>query len=503
MTSYVLGIDSGSTAVKVSVFDPNGRVVSRGSAPTPRAEVGAGRVERNPDRHWDAVAEAVRSTVRASSIDARRISAIGLAGQGDGVQLVDQAGEALGAAILSSDTRATGVVERWAADGTLDTLRALTGQIPFPGSPAPLLRWLLDTDPDALRDASWLLSAKDWLRLRMTGQIHTDRTDASASFADADTHEYSPEALSVTGLESVSRLLPPMIEPCDVSGALTVSAAEQMGLVEGTLVVAGVHDVAATLLGSVGLQIGHLCVIVGTFGVNVMLTPLALRSASLNTRSGPTAGLWTARRTSRASTANVEWMGRIISPSGDRDELTRAALKRAIAVAAPYEPPTYIPFLFGGNAGQPDSASFFGLRSWHTVDDLARAVVEGVIFNHRHDVHVIAEELAVKSIHLAGGVVHDAGWRQLFADAFGRPISFAPGDDAGTRGAAMCAAVGAGWFAELSEATRAFAPRLEYVAPGAETEPLERRFAIYQDAVEVAKGFDARRSASTLTPEGR
>jgi L-xylulokinase len=448
------------------------------------------------------VAEAVRSTVQASSIDPRQITAIGLAGQGDGVQLIDGAGEALGAAILSSDTRASSVVEGWAADGTLDSLRSLTGQIPFPGSPAPLLRWLLDTDPSTLRQARWLLSAKDWLRLRMTGEIHTDRTDASASFADADSHEYSPEALNVTGLESLSHLLPPMIEPCDVSGALTPEAAERMGLAEGTLVVAGVHDVAATLLGSVGLQIGRLCVIVGTFGVNVMLTPMALRSASLNTRSGPTARLWTARRTSRASTANVEWMGRIISPGGDRDDLTRAALKRAIAATAPYEPPTYVPFLFGGNPGQPDAASFLGLRSWHSVDDLARAVVEGVIFNHRHDVQVIGEELEVSSVHLAGGVVHDAGWRQLFADVFNRPISFAPGDDAGTRGAAMCAAVGAGWFAELGEVTRIFAPRLEYVTPGPDAEPLERRFAIYQDAVDVAMGFDARRTVPTPIPEG-
>jgi len=502
MKPLLLAIDSGSTAIKVAVFDADGALVARGAASTPRAEQAPGRVERDPEEHWRTVATAVRTMMTKSDIDPRRIIAIGLAAQGDGVHLVGENGHAVGPAILSSDSRAAYVIERWAADGTLDELRRLTGQVPFPGSPAPLLRALREEQPGLLDRARWLLSSKDWLRLRMTGEVATDRTDAAASFADVETHGYSAAALDASGLDDLSGLLPEILEPADLAGRLSHEAAELMGLVAGTPVAAGLHDVAAAVVGSVGLEPGRLCIIAGTFGVNVVLSSAPRPSSSVNIRSGPVPGLWSVRRTSRASISNIEWAARILDTEGDGDARTRAAISRVLNSEPRKDRPIYVPFLFGGNSGQPDSAAFFGVRSWHGSGDLLRAVIEGVTFNHRFDVEALEQELPIVGVTLAGGASRSPEWRRLFADVLGRSVAFAPDDDAGARGAAMCAAVVAGIHPDLAAASLRLAPRTRVVEPTDETDALQPRYRTFCDALAHATDFDAAHPHAALIPEG-
>lgn len=489
----ILGIDSGSTAVKAVFYADDGRALGGATRSSPREEPRPGRVERDPVQHWDVVVDAVRAARAEAGIPVGTRVAIGVAAHGDGLTLVDAAGRTVGPAVLSSDTRAEPVLTRWRHEGVLDRLRERTGQTPLPGSPAPLLRWFAEHAPERLAAARWALSTKDWLRLRMTGVVGTDRTDAGASFADSLTHDYSPDVLALTGLTPWSGLLPPIHEPVDVVGGLLPTVAQEWGLAPDSPVVAGLHDVPAAMIGSVGLTSGVLCVIAGTFGVNVVLTQDPPRSPLVNSRSGPAAGWWTTRRTSRGSSVNVEWVGRATLAGTDRDSRTSTAFDRALAAGAGadgHEPPLYVPFLFGGLHDQPDAAAFLGLRSWHDRDDLLRAVVEGVTFNHREDSETIGRLLPVTDLHLSGGAARRPAWRQLFADAFGRPLRYLQDDDAGTRGAAVCAAVGVGLVADLAAGGVAFAPRTAVVEPGARAAELDERFARYRDAVAAARAFD-------------
>lgn len=500
MIPLVIGIDSGSTATKVAVYRPDGSVVATASAPTPRSAADSGRMERDAELHWRSVAEVVARVVSLPGVDARSIRAVGITAQGDGLVLIDSTGDPIGPAILSSDSRATGVVDRWRDEGVLETLLPVIGQTPFPGSPAALLSWIRDNQPERLEATRWMLSAKDWLRFRMTGEVATERTDAGASFVDVTTQSYSPRAMELYGLSAWSHLLPPALEPTDRAGTITAEAALLLGVPEGVPVVAGLHDAIATLVGSVGLAPGSLCVIAGTFGVNVVLSRGPTISRSINSRPGPRAGLWAPRRTSRASATNIDWAMSTLAGLGSSPS-DWDAIDRALGRPPSPDGPIYLPYLFGGNEGQPGSASFFGLRNWHTSEDMLRAVLEGITFGHRMDIERLVDEVAVSSTHIAGGASRNPAWLQLFADVLACPVSSAPGDEAGVRGAAMCAAVGAGFFDDLGTAAAAMLPSPVTFVPGDAAGVLDASYRAYVDACALAAQFDRNRFAvPSLSP---
>ncbi len=490
----LLGIDSGSTATKAALFAPDGRIVATDRVITPREPAPVGQVEQDPESQWITVAALVRSVLSAPGVDASQVAGVGLAARGDGVLLVDEVGRPVRPAILSSDTRAAGVVDDWRAEGVLDAILELTGQTPFPGSPAPLLDWLRRHEPDSLRAASAALAAKDWLRLRLTGTIATDRTDAGACFADADTQEYSDAALDAFGLGELRRLLPAIREPGEAAGTVSPSAAALTGLPAGIPVAAGMHDVIAAVTGSIGLEPRRLCVVVGTFGVNVELTTRPTRSPAVNSRSGPTRGLWAPRRTSRAAASNVDWALRALGV----DDHGPRTLERVLGRAPDSSDPVYLPYLHGGNGGQPHGAAFLGLRGWHDRDHLLRAVVEGITFNHRHDVELLTGLLPADAVHVAGGAGRNEAWLQLFADVLARPVTASPHDDPGARGAAMCAAVASAVHPDLSSAIGAMRTSTVTVEPGAASARLEEGYRAYVDALARVSAFERRARAETL-----
>ncbi|WP_420113027.1 FGGY-family carbohydrate kinase [Pseudactinotalea sp.] len=483
MTDHVIGIDSGSSTVKVTLHDVDGTLLAAAAEPTPVSHPWPGSVERHPLAHWAAVVRGVSRLLHDSGTKPEAVVAIGLAGHGDGVHLVDAQGEPVGPALLSQDTRAGGVIERWDDDGTLAALREITGQVPFPGSQAPLLRWLDDHDPDRLVRARWVLAAKDWLRLRMTGEVATDRTDAGGSFADLDDHAYSAAALEVTGLGHLAHLLPPALEPTAVAGHLLPAAATELGLQPGLPVSTGLHDVAATVLGSVGAAPGQLCVIAGTFGVNVVLVEHPVRAPLLNTRPGPFPGTWTVRRTARGSGASVAWAAQALLGEGGS---ARDALDVAFGHEPAHDPPLFVPFVFGGTGDQPGHGSFLDLHSWHGREEMLRGVVECVAFNHCHDVAIIREVVSAGSVHLAGGLTRDTRWNQLLADALEEDVTCAPGDDAGARGAAATAVVVSGHYPDLASAAEPFRAPAQRIEPRASNSRLRRNLNRYREALAAA-----------------
>jgi L-xylulokinase len=143
-------------------------------------------------------------------------AAIGLCGHNDGVYAVDTAGVPVRPAILATDGQAGRYAERFPVEAL-----ALTGQIPFPGSPAAVCAWLRDFEPETLERARWLLFAKDWLRLCLTSEAATDPTEASASFTDVRTQDYSRSALDLYGLAAIAGKLPLILPPAQVAGRVT------------------------------------------------------------------------------------------------------------------------------------------------------------------------------------------------------------------------------------------------------------------------------------------
>lgn len=458
MEKYLLGLDSGSTATKAVVFDTTGRTVAVGSRRVEQRQPRARHVERDMEETWAAASGAIRDALARGKVSASAIAAVGVTGHGDGLYLVDQHDAPLGPGILSLDSRAVAVRDQWRDAGVLPRALALTGQQPYPYAAVSLLKWIQLNEPERYAKIGHVLFCKDWLRLRLTGLAATDPTEASSSFTDVRTQQYSREVLDLYGLTSIGRALPEIVPSTASAGRVTAQAAAQTGLMEGTPVACGLHDVTSSAVGMGITEPGVLSITAGTFSINEILSDRPQADPRWSCRNGTRPGQWMNMSISPASSSNVDWfMREFFAHEAQQAEQRGCSLfdliedELQIAFAEPSSV-MFHPFLFGSPFEQAASASFFGIRSWHRRAHLARAVLEGMIFNHRYHVEALTSVFPAKRAGLTGGGSASPMLAQMFADVLGMQIDIPDSQEASALGAALCAGVSAGVFASLPEA---------------------------------------------------
>ena len=197
MGGLVLGLDCGLTVTKAVVFDEEGGVRSSASARVAQDSPRPRWVERDVDEMWKASAGAIRSALEEGGIDPQDILGVGVTAHGDGLYLLDEEGRPTRPGILSLDSRAHRITKRWEAEGRSDRILEVTGQVAEPLSPAPLLAWMVENEPEVVERTRWALVCKDVVKLYLTGEVAADPTKASTSFCDVRTQTYSEEALAV------------------------------------------------------------------------------------------------------------------------------------------------------------------------------------------------------------------------------------------------------------------------------------------------------------------
>ena len=458
--ALLLGIDSGLTVTKAVVFDDAGRVLATARRRVPHSMPQARHVERGMDDLWSRTAAAVAEAVAACGRPASDIAAVGATAHGDGLYLLDRAARPLGPGILSLDSRAGDLAEEWLRDGTADLALARTGQVAHASAPSACLAWIRDHQPDRFARIGHVLACKDWLVFCLTGRIGTDLTEASTSFTDLRTQGFAPEALAIFGLDALAAALPEIALPDQVAGHVTPAAAALTGLVPGTPVVAGLHDVTASALGAGGYAEGTVAIVAGTYSINETVTRQPRSDARWFCRNGLRFGEWNAMSISPASAANYDWFLDTLC-GGDRAaaEAEGRAFHAAVIPeieAALARPSTVIfhPFLFGSPHGPQASGAFLGLHGWQDRGQMLRAVVEGIAFNHRHHVDALRNGFAPGTARLTGGMSRSPVLAQLFADVLDMPVGVSATDEAAAWGAALCAGAGIGLFANPQDDPR-------------------------------------------------
>lgn len=454
--ALLLGIDCGSSAVKAAVYDSSGVQVAGTSVHLPHQSPRPRWVERDVDSLWSRTASAIATVLER--VDATKIVAVGVTGHGDGVYLVDEQGLAVRKGILSLDSRAHEVIRDWSVTGVLERALSLTGQVPFAAAPAPVLKWLLAEEPMVLSASRWALACKDVVKLRLTGQVAADPTEASTSFCDVRTQQYSAEALELFGLAGQAHLLAPVVGSCDVIGPVNDAASRVTGLPVGTPVVSGLHDVDACALGSGGAVAGTVSVVAGTYSINQIVARAPQVDERWCTRNFVRPGEWMHMAVSPTSATNFDWLVRKVcadvvgaaQPPGT-DPYT-SLIAQASDLPPDVQLPLFLPFLYGSPLGAGPSGAFLGLRGWHERPHLAAAVLEGVVHSHRWHVSDLASVFEVGEVRLTGGASQSDLWTQMFADGLELPVVRTREAEAGSLGAAMVAGVGVGQYSTLEQA---------------------------------------------------
>lgn len=480
----LLGIDNGLTMTKAVVFDAKGRVRATARRRIAQAIPAPRNIERDMAALWQATAEAIRDALAAAGHP--EIAAIAATAHGDGVYLLDRDGQPLGAGILSLDSRAGTVVAGWEVDGTSDAALAMSGQKPHASAPSALLAWIRDHEPERFLRIGHVLACKDWLRFCLTGTIGTDLTEASTSFTDVSTQDWSPEVLKLYGLAALQHALPDVTRPDAIVGAVTPEAAAMTGLQPGTPVVAGLHDVTASALGIGGHRKGTIAIVAGTYSINETVSDAPKTDPRWFCRNGLRPGEWNNMAISPASAANYDWFldtltgadraradaeGRSIH--ADIEPEVRAALARTSTVL-------FHPYLYGSPHGPQASGGFVGVHGWHDRGDLIRAVIEGIAFNHRVHVDALREGFRPTEARLTGGISRSPLYAQVFADALGLPVTVTDTDEAAAWGAALCAGAGVGLFPDPTADPRDVACTT-YTPDPVRSAALETRFKLHCD----------------------
>jgi L-xylulokinase len=507
--SSLLGIDNGLTVTKAVIFDAAGRQLSIARRRVPQAMPRPRWVERDMAGLWRATAEAIREAIGSSGRPASDIEAVAATAHGDGLYLLDEDRLPLEPGILSLDSRADAVIDGWSKGNVSAEALALTGQEPHVSAPSTLLAWLKENDPERFRRITHVLACKDWLRFCLTGVIGTDPTEASVSFTNFRTQSYTAEALRIYGLEELIEALPPVTPSATIAGYVTADAAALTGLVAGTPVASGLHDVTASALGMGGHEIGVLSIVAGTYSINEVMSAEPSIDRRWFCRNAIEAGRWNNMAISPASTANYDWfIDTLCAAEQEQAKASGHSIHVVLAEeidAALKRPSTILfhPYLFGAPHGNVSSASFVGLHGWHDRGDLLKAVLEGIVFNHRDHVEALRDGFSFRKARLTGGVSRNPVLAQMFADALGLPVTVVAIDETAAFGAALCAGAAVGLFASPQpDPGRIAAASREYIPDAARSAVFDERYALY-DRLAKALGShwaDIERSTTIARP---
>ena len=462
-----LSIDLGTSSVKAMLTDVQGQAVSVSSAGYAIDSPQEGWSETHPDSWWSAVIEAVN----ALDPDLRKgVRAAGFSGQMHGVVLCDRNANPLRPAILWLDTRGKDCLPLFPADAAIRS-----GNRPSAGMAAASLLWLRQRDPACYAQAAWALQPKDWLRLRLCGQVSTDPSEATGTLLANLDGEWDAALIAALGLRT--DWLAPVIRSDAVAGELSAAAALALGLPPKIPLATGAADTAAAALGSGLLRDGAALLTTGTGGqIVAMRAARPVYHPELNTfRSANPVGFapWYVMAAMLNVGSALEWARALLGFSWE--EAYQAA------AAASIDRLVFLPYLAGERTPLMDAdarGGWLGLAARDGRDSMMRAAFEGVAFSLRAGLQALQRAgMDPEGLRLAGGGSTQPWWRQLLADVLRKPLYGVETVDASARGAALLAGLAVGhWRAADLESLE---PRAALLAAPAASPGLETRYERY------------------------
>ncbi len=448
MNRLLLGIDVGTTGVRGAAVDERGRIVAEASEPCPPEMPAPGRVEADAEAWWRASCTVIARIGRSAPLE--RIHGVGVVGQAPTAVPIDADCRPLRPAILWLDVRAADEA-RMLGEALGPRAEALGGNRMHAYYLGPKLAWLRAHEPEVLERAAFVLQSHAFLAMRLTGEAACDPSTAMlcSPLYDARKGAWSPEGARAAGVEP--RLLPRIARAHDVVGAVTHRAAAETGLRQGTPVVAGGGDFAASALGAGVIDEGEACLMLGTAG-NLLLPSVEPRfDPRLVNSHHVGCDLWLSLGATLCGAA-LEWFRRACAPGVDHDELEREAR----AVDARAVGPIVLPYFQGERTpvwNERARGVFFGLDLTHGRGDLYRALVDGIALGFRHCLAVAEEKgLRLEEVVAEGGAGRSALLRQALSDAMGVPLTWVQGGSGTVVGAAILAGLGTGVLANAREA---------------------------------------------------
>jgi erythritol kinase (D-erythritol 1-phosphate-forming) len=454
--NIIIGVDAGTSVLKAVAFTTHGEQLAVAAIPNHYVTHADGGVEQDMLRTWRDAVTAMRELVGKIPDLPERLIAISVTAQGDGMWLIDKAGEPVGPATIWLDNRAASIVDDYVSTPEYAAHYGRTGTGLTVVQMSGKLAWMQRHRPELLAKATHAFHCKDWLYFKLTGDRVTDPSESNFTFGNFRTREYQADILDHLGASAAKGLLTPVVDGTADCGRLSDGVAKATGLKSGTPVCLGYIDVVCTGLGG-GLydasgQSG--CTIVGSTGMHMRLRT-SVEDVRLNDeKSGftivfPAPGMVAQMQSNMAATLNIDWLldvARSVLQAEGVDRSRGDLLKGMDDKLLSREPAKLLYHPYISRAGERGPfmetaarAMFNGLDATADYFDMMRAVFEGLAFASRDG--YAAMGAIPKEIRLTGGAARSKALRLILSSVLDADIRSVSREECGAAGAAMIAAV--------------------------------------------------------------
>jgi xylulokinase len=490
---HVIGVDLGTSSVKVLLVDQTGRVRAEASEDYPLIHLKAGYSEQNPEDWVQKTVLALKKLVASSGVSPDDIEGISFSGQMHGLVLLDENRNVIRNAILWNDVRTTAQC-RQITEALGERLLAVTRNPALEGFTLPKILWVKQHEPENYARASVFLLPKDYLRYRLTGQIHMEYSDAAGTLLlEVGAKRWSREVCEKLGVDI--GLCPPLVESHAQVGTLLPEIARETGLSPNTKVFAGGADNACGAIGSGILREGEGMCSIGTSGV-ILSYENSLEAdykGKVHFFNHGKENAFYSMGVTLAAGYSLSWFRQTFAADQRFEDM--------VAGAAEVKPGAdgllFTPYLVGERTPHADAnirASFIGMDGAHTKKHFVRAVMEGITFSLQESIEIFRQAgKTVDTIISIGGGAKSPLWLQMQADIFNAEVVQLENEQGPGMGAAMLAAYGCGWFASLEECADAFIKRASTYSPNPENvKRYEELFQVYKSVYAQTKPLNDR-----------
>jgi xylulokinase len=453
MSSYLLGIDIGTTATKGILLHPDAGIVAAAEAPASLSARHATWAEEDPAQWWVNVAQVTAACLAQAHISGRDIAAVGVSGMVPCVVLLAEDGAVLRPSIQQNDARAVDEIELFKRElDPADVLRR-TGSAISQQSIGPKLLWLRRHEPEVMSRASFVLGSYDYIVYKLTGVCSCERNWALESgLFDLQRQDWDDTLLALSTIPR--QWLATVHWASDVVGTVTPEAAAHTGLRVGTPVVAGSADHIASAFSAGVKTPGDLLVKLGGAGDILYSLDAPVVDARLYLDYHVIPGRYLINGCMASSGSILKWFQMYFAPDAGFARLDAEAL----SLPAGSEGLVLLPYFLGEKTPIHDARArgvLFGLTLAHTRAHVYRAILEGIAYGFRHHLAVLAElGLGVTRARVTNGGARSRLWKQVVADVLGLPLEQLAEHPGSSLGAAFVAGKGVGIFACWDEIER-------------------------------------------------
>jgi len=440
MPEALLGLDVGTTATKGLIFDLSGNVLASASSHYNLLTSQPNWVEQAPDELCNAVVQVIRTVLGQLHSDVH-IAAISLSSQGGTTIPVDADGRPTYNAISWMDQRGAAQAERVRTLLGDEFIRNTTGWPLQNALPLQHIAWLRDNQPDCFTRSHYFMFVNDFIGYWLTGERCMDPSNAGITqLMNIATGDWDERLLEVAGVRKDQ--LSPIRPSAIVIGQVTAAASAATGLVQGIPVINGAHDQYCAAVGVGVTRPGQVLLSCGTAWVLLAVPEDRETGLASGMAVGRHAieGRWGAIRSLGGVGRSLEWLVDLVS-GDDRGDLERATLLQSFDQEAARSTPGVDGLLFyplaGGHTAHygPTRGAFIGLTLTHKRGDLARAIMEGVVFELRWTLEDIQSAgVQVCELKMVGGAAKSVLWPRIVADVTGIPVVVPASGEAASRG---------------------------------------------------------------------